>query len=173
MKKFLCAFFALLLLCSCADLKSKDVEKEPLSISGFTCNLRTTFNGLNITANARYTLPNTFTLEMTAPETVKGMQINCIDGEYAVQYKGIELTVDGDKMPFNMVCRALQECINNAQGKTPERDEKSESLVYTYTGEGHTCQLFVNAETKAFQKITIDDVDALFFENFTYIYGTN
>lgn len=173
MKKFLCSLLCLLFLCSCTDLKSKDVENEPLSISGFTCTIRTTFNDLSITANTQYTLPNTITLEMTAPETVKDMQINCTDGVYTVQYKGLELTVDGDKMPFNMVCRGIEECINNAQGKTPIKDEKSESLVYSYTTEGHTCQLFVNPETKAFEKITVDGIDTLFFENFTYIYGTD
>lgn len=173
MKKFLCSLLCLLFLCSCTDLKSKDVENEPLSISGFICTIRTTFNGLSITGNAQYTLPNTITLEMTAPETVKDMQINCTDGVYTVQYKGLELTVDGDKMPFNMVCRGIEECINNAQGKKPTKDEKSESLVYSYTAEGHTCKLFVNRDTKAFEKIAIDGIDALFFENFTYIYGTD
>ena len=173
MKKFLCVFMMLLLLCSCTDLKSKDVENEPLSISGFTCVIRTTFNGIDVVSNAQYTLPNTIIMDFTAPETVNGMQINCTDGVYSVKYKKIELTVDGDKMPFNMVCKGIEKCINNAQGKTPKKDEKTESLVYSYTSEGHTCQLFVNPETKAFEKITVDGIDTLFFENFTYMYGTD
>lgn len=173
MKKFLCSLLCLLFLCSCTDLKSKDVENEPLSISGFTCVIRTTFNGISIIANAQYTLPNAISMDFTAPETVKGVQINCTDGVYAVKYKNLELTVDGDKMPFNMICRELETCINNAQGKTPQKDEKSESFVYSYTAEGHTCQLFVNPDTKAFEKIAIDGIDTLFFENFTYMYGTD
>ncbi len=173
MKKILCSFLCVLLLCSCTNLKSKDVENEPLSISGFTCVMRTTFNDMEITANAEYMLPNTIKVEFTAPETVKGMQIDCINGEYTVHYKGLELTVNGDKMPFNMVCRGLEECINNAQGKTPAKDENSESIVYSYTAEGHTCKLFVNPETKAFEKILIDGIDTLHFENFQYVYGTD
>lgn len=173
MKKFLCVFMMLLLLCSCTDLKSKDVENEPLSISGFTCVIRTTFNDIDVVSNVQYILPNTIIMDFTAPETVNGMQINCTDGVYSVKYKKIELTVDGDKMPFNMVCKGIEECINNAQGKTPQKDEKTESFVYSYNAEGHTCQLFVNPETKSFEKITVDGIDTLFFENFTYMYGTD
>ncbi len=172
MKKILCVLFSILLLGGCAS-KTKDVENEPLSISGFTCTVRTTFNSLEIAANAEYSLNGTIQMEFTSPETVNGMQINCKDGEYTVRYKNLELAVNGDEMPFNMVCRGLDECINNAQGKTPEGDEAGESLVYSYTAEGHICKLFVNRETKAFEKISVDGFDTLFFENFTYIYGTD
>lgn len=172
MKKFLCVLFSILLLGGCTS-KSKDVETEPLSISGFSCILRTTFNDIEITANAEYMASGTINMTFTAPETVKDMQINCTNGEYTVNYKNLELTVNGDKMPFNMVCRGLEECINNAQGKTPEKDENSESIIYSYTAEGHTCKLYVNAETKAFEKIAIDGIDTLYFENFQYVYGTD
>lgn len=173
MKKFLCSFLGFLLLCSCTNKNSKDVETEPLLISGFSCVIRTTLNDIEITADAEYLASGTILLEFTDPETVKGMQINCTGGEYTVHYKNLELTVSGDKMPFNMVCRGLEECINNAQGTTPVKDENGESLVYTYTAEGHACKLFVNPETKYFEKITVDGIDTLFFENFTYVYGTD
>lgn len=172
MKKFLCVLFSILLLGGCTS-KAKDVETEPLSISGFSCILRTTFNDIEITADAEYMASDTINMTFTSPEAVKGMQINCTDGEYTVNYKNLELTVNGDKMPFNMVCRGLEECINNAQGKTPTKDENSESIIYSYTAEGHTCKLYVNSETKAFEKIAIDGIDTLYFENFQYVYGTD
>lgn len=173
MKKILCSFLCVLLLCSCTNLKSKDVEKEPLSISGFTCVMRTTLNDIQITANAEYLASGTIQIEIITPETVNGMQINCTNGEYTVKYKNLDLTVSGEKMPFNMICRSLEECINNAQGKTPTKDENSESIIYSYTAEGHTCKLYVNPETKAFEKIAIDGIDTLYFENFQYVYGTD
>lgn len=171
MKKFLCAFLCILLLCSCTDGKSKDVEKEPLSVSGFCCVVRTTLNGIDITANAEYSASGAINIEFTAPKTVNGMQVNCSDGEYTVYYKNLELTVNGDKMPFKMLCRCLEECINNVQGKTPQNDENGESIIYSYTAEGHTCKLYVNPETKAFEKVAIDGVDTLYFENFQYVMG--
>lgn len=171
MKKFLCSFLCILLLCGCADKKSKEVEKEPLSVSGFSCILRTTLNDIDITANAEYTASGAINIEFTAPKTVNGMQINCSDGEYTVHYKNLELTVNGDKMPFNMFCRLLEECINNVQGKAPQNDENGESTVYSYTADGHTCKLYVNSETKAFEKIETDGVDTLYFENFQYVMG--
>lgn len=170
MKKFLCVLFSILLLSGC-NLKSKDVEKEPLSISGFCCVIRTTLNDIEITADTEYLASGTINMTFTAPETVNGMQINCTGGEYTVHYKNLELTVSGDKMPFNMVCRGLEECISNAQGKTPTKDENSESLIYTYTAEGHVCKLYINPETKEFEKIAIDGIDTLYFENFEYIMG--
>lgn len=173
MKKFLCSIFCILLLCNCTNLKTKDAEKEPLSISGFRCVLRTTLNELEIIANAEYMVSGIINMTFTAPETVKGMQINCTNGEYTVQYKGLELTVNGDKMPFNMICHSLEACINNAQGKTPTKDENSESIIYSYTAEGHSCNLYANPETKAFEKISIDGIDTIFFENFEYVYGTD
>jgi len=164
MKKFLCSFLCILLLCGCGNGKSKDVETEPLSISGFCCVIRTTLNGIEIIANAEYLASGTINMTFTAPETVNGMQINCTDGEYAVHYKNLELTVSGEKMPFTMLCRSLEECINNAQGKTPEKEENTQSLIYTYTAEGHVCKLYLNPETKYFEKVAIDGVDTLFFE---------
>lgn len=172
MKKFLCILFSILLLGGCTS-KTKDVEKEPLSISGFSCVIRTTLNDIEITANAEYLASGTINMTFTDPETVNGMQINCTGGEYTVHYKNLELTVSGEKMPFAMLCRSLEECINNAQGTAPEKDENSQSLIYTYTAEGHVCNLFVNPETKYFEKIAIDGIDTLFFENFTYVYGTD
>lgn len=171
MKKFLCSFLGLLLLCSCVNENSKDVETEPLEISGFRCVIRTTLNDIEITADAEYMASGTIQVAFTAPETVKGMQINCMGGEYTVNYKNLELTVSGEKMPFNMLCRSLEECINNAQGTTPEKDENTESLIYTYTAEGHVCRLFVNPETKYFEKVTVDGIDTLFFEKFEYTMG--
>ena len=170
MRKFLCVLFSILLLGGCAS-KSKDVEKEPLSISGFCCVIRTTLNDIEITANAEYTASGTINVTFTAPATVNGMQINCTGGEYTVHYKNLELTVSGDKMPFAMLCRSLEECINNAQGTMPEKDENNESLIYTYTAEGHVCKLFVNPETKAFEKVSVNGIDTLYFENFKYIMG--
>lgn len=171
MKKFLCSFICILLLCSCTNKNSKDVENEPLSISGFSCAIRTTLNDIEITADAEYLASGTINMTFTAPATVNGMQINCTGGEYTVHYKNLELTVSGEKMPFNMVCRGLEECINNAQGKTPEKEENSESLIYTYTAEGHVCKLYINPDTKYFEKIAIDGIDTLYFENFEYIMG--
>lgn len=171
MKKILCILFCILLLGGCTVNKSKDVETEPLEISGFRCVLRTTLNGLQITADAEYMATDTINVTFTAPETVKGMKINCKSGEYTVSYKNLELTVDSEKMPFNMLCRSLEECINKAQGTIAEKDENSESLVYTYTAEGHVCRLFINPETKVFEKVTVDGIDTLFFENFEYIMG--
>ena len=108
---------------------------------------------------------------LTAPKTVNGMEIDCTNGEYTVNYKDLSLTVSGDKMPFNMLCRGIEECINNTQGKAPEKTENGESLVYSYTAEGHVCKLYVNPETGCFEKITVDGADTLLFENFEYITG--
>ncbi len=171
MKKFLCSFICILLLCSCTNKNSKDVENEPLSISGFSCVIRTTLNDIEIVANAEYLAAGTINMTFIAPATVNGMQINCTGGEYTVHYKNLELTVSGEKMPFTMLCRGLEECINNAQGTTPEKDENGESLVYTYTAEGHVCKLYINPETKYFEKVAVDGIDTLLFENFEYIMG--
>lgn len=173
MKKFLCVLLCILLSGGCSFKKTKDVEKEPLLISGFRCTLRTTLNDIDITADAEYMDSGTIHMEITSPQTVSGMQINCNNGEYAVHYKNLELIVDGEKMPFRMICKSLEECINNAQGKTAQKDEDSDSFIYSYNAQGHTCKLYVNPETKAFQKIAVDGIDTLYFENFTYVYGTN
>ena len=173
MKKILCVLLCILLFGGCGFKKSKDVEKEPLSISGFRCTLRTTLNDIEITADAEYLVSGTIQMEITSPQTVSGMKINCNNGEYAVLYKNLELIVDGEKLPFRMICKSLEECINNAQGKIAQKDEKSESYFYSYNAQGHTCKLYVNPETKAFQKIVVDGIDTLYFENFIYVYGTN
>ena len=173
MKKILCVLLCILLFGGCGFKKSKDVEKEPLLISGFRCTLRTTINDIEFVADAEYMESGTIQMEITSPQTVSGMQINCNNGEYAIHYKNLELIINGEKLPFRMICKTLEECINNAQGIIPQKDENGKSLVYSYNAQGHTCKLYVNTETKVFEKITVDETDALHFENFTYVYGTN
>lgn len=167
MKKVLCLIFCLLFLSGCGKDKITDVEKEPLIISGFSAVVYTTVNDVEISANVKYTAHDKLEVTVVAPKTLKGTVINCKDGEYEIAYGNLAFNLPGGKLPYNMICRALEECLNNVRGKTPAATD-GEFLVYTYELEGHICQLYTDSQ-KNFIKLSADGKDVLTFSQFCYI----
>lgn len=168
MKKILCIFICLILLGGCSFEKIKEVKKEPLEISGFNTVIKSNFNSVQISANAEYVPFQSLNFTFNSPETVKDMQILCSNGEYTVNMNKLSFTFAGDKMPFNMICRTLETCINSVQGVTPEKDPQTDLLVFSYNADGHICKLYAEKETRIFVKLSVDGADLLFFENFQY-----
>ena len=168
MKKILCVLLCVLMLNGCEKIKTKDVEKEPLNISGFNTVVKTQINNIEICGSAQYVMNDALYFEFSAPETINGTKIVCRDGEYQIDFSGLSVTFAGNKLPFNMICKALETCIDNVQGTTPQIDSVTNQRVYTYNAEKHLCKLFVSQETKYFIKLTIDEKDVLYFENFEY-----
>lgn len=169
MKKVLCIIMVLIFFSGCGTLNVKDVEKEPLIFSGFNAVVTTSINNITISGNVEYYADGSLAFKFIQPETVNGATINCCDGEYKIQFQDISVSFPSEKMSFYMICRVLETCVNNVQGKTPEIDKESEMLVYSYTAEKHLCKLYADFETKCFIKLTVDGTDTLYFENFEYI----
>lgn len=168
MKKILCVFLCLIMLGGCSVEKIKEVKKEPLEISGFNTVIKSNVNNVQISANAEYVPYQNLNFTFTAPETVKDMQILCNNGEYTVNMNKISFAFTGEKLPFNMICRTLETCINSAQGVSPETDAETDLLVFSYNADGHICKLYAEKETRNFVKLSVDGTDLLFFENFEY-----
>ena len=168
MKKILCVFMCLIILGGCNVEKIKDDKKEPLEISGFNTIIKSTVNNVQISANADYVPYKSLNFTFTSPETVRNMQILCSNGEYTVNMNKLSLTFTGEKLPFNMICRTLETCINSVQGVTPEKDMQTDLLVFSYNADGHICKLYTEKETRNFVKLSVDGNDLLFFENFEY-----
>ena len=169
MKKVLCVLVCMLLLSGCGMTKTKEVEKEPLIFSGFNTVVKTKINNIEICGNARYAMNDAIYFEFSAPETINGTKIICRDGEYQVDFSGLSITLAGSKLPFNMICKSLETCINNVQGTTPQKDSATNQLFYTYSAEGYLCKLYVDAQTKEFIKLTVNEEEILYFENFEYL----
>lgn len=168
MKKILCVFMCLIMLGGCSTLKIKEVKKEPLEISGFNTVIKSNVNDVQISANAEYVPYQSLNFTFNLPEAVKNMQILCNNGEYTVNMNKLSFTFTGEKLPFNMICRTLETCINTVQGVLPETDAETDLLVFSYNAEGHICELYTEKDTKKFVKLKVDGNDLLFFENFEY-----
>ena len=168
MKKILCIFICLILLGGCSFEKIKEVKKEPLEISGFNTIIKSTLNNVQISANAEYVPYQYLNFTFTSPETIKDMQILCSNGEYTVNMNKLSFTFTSEKLPFNMICRTLETCINSVQGISPETDTELDLLVFSYNADGHICKLYTEKETRNFVKLSVDGNDLLFFENFEY-----
>ena len=168
MKKILCIFLCLFMMGGCDVEKIKDVKKEPLEISGFNTVVKSYMNDVQISANVEYIPYKSMNFTFVSPETVKDMQILCSNGEYTLNMNKLSFTFTGEKMPFNMLCRTLETCINSVQGSIPETDADTDSLVYSYNANGHICKLYTEKDTKNFAKLSIDGIDMLFFDNFEY-----
>lgn len=168
MKKILCVFMCLIILGGCNVEKIKDVKKEPLEISGFNTIIKSTVNNVQISANAEYVPYQSLNFTFKSPESVKDMQILCSNGEYTVNMNKLSFTFTGEKLPFNMICRTLETCINTVQGVLPEIDAETDLLVFSYNADGHICKLYTEKEIRNFVKLSVDGNDLLFFENFEY-----
>lgn len=168
MKKILCVFMCLIILGGCNVEKIKDVKKEPLEISGFNTIIKSNFNNVQISANAEYVPYQSLNFTFKSPESVKDMQILCSNGEYTVNMNKLSFTFTGEKLPFNMICRTLETCINSVQGVSPETDAETDLLVFSYNADGHICKLYTEKEIRNFVKLSVDGNDLLFFENFEY-----
>ena len=168
MKKILCVFMSLIILGGCNVEKIKDVKKEPLEISGFNTIIKSNFNNVQISANAEYVPYQSLNFTFKSPESVKDMQILCSNGEYTVNMNKLSFTFTGEKLPFNMICRTLETCINSVQGVLPETDAETDLLVFSYNADGHICKLYTEKEIRNFVKLSVDGNDLLFFENFEY-----
>ena len=168
MKKILCVFMCLIILGGCNVEKIKDVKKEPLEISGFNTIIKSTVNNVQISANAEYVPYQSLNFTFNSPESVKDMQILCSNGEYTVNMNKLSFTFTGEKLPFNMICRTLETCINTVQGVLPETDAETDLLVFSYNADGHICKLYTEKEIRNFVKLSVDGNDLLFFENFEY-----
>lgn len=168
MKKILCVFMCLIILGGCNVEKIKDVKKEPLEISGFNTIIKSTVNNVQISANAEYVPYQSLNFTFKSPESVKDMQILCSNGEYTVNMNKLSFTFTGEKLPFNMICRTLETCINTVQGVLPETDAETDLLVFSYNADGHICKLYTEKEIRNFVKLSVDGNDLLFFENFEY-----
>lgn len=169
MKKVLCILFCILLLGGCGTLKTKDLKKEPLNISGFNTVVKTKINNIEICGSALYVVSDGLYFDFVAPDTINGTKVICRNGEYQISFNGLSINISGEKLPFNMVCNALETCINNVQGTMPVIDNTTNQFVYTYNAQNHLCKLYTDKETKNFIKLTIDGVDVLLFENFEYV----
>ncbi len=168
MKKILCIFICLVMLGGCSIEKIKEVKKEPLEIGGFNTVIKSVVNNVQISANVEYIPFETINFNFNLPKAVENMQIFCKNGEYTVNMNKLSFTFAGDKLPFTMICRTLETCINSVQGTMPEKDIETNLMVYSYNVNGHICKLYTEKETKKFVKLKIDGNDLLFFENFEY-----
>lgn len=164
MKKILCVFICLLLLGGCGGKNSKEVKTEQLDFGGFRATVKTVVNDITVSADTVYKPYESLDFTFTSPKTVNGMQIICRDGEYTLTFNGLTFTLAGDKLPFSMLCKALESCLDNVRGAAPDSDG-----AYTYSYDGRLCKLFVNSETGCFERLNVDGADVLFFENFTFL----
>ncbi len=168
MKKILCVFLCVLIFGGCSVEKIKEVKKEPLEISGFNTVIKSDLNNVQISANVEYVPYQYLNFTFNSPETVKDMQILCSNGEYTVNMNKLSFSFTGEKLPFNMICRTLETCINSVQGTIPEKDSQTDMLVFSCDADGHICKLYVEKETRKFIKLNVDGNDLMFFENFEY-----
>ena len=168
MKKILCVFLCMLMFGGCSIEKIKEVKKEPLEISGFNTVIKSNLNNVQISANVEYVPYQHLNFTFLEPETVKEMQILCSNGEYTVNMNKISFAFSGEKLPFSMICRTLETCVDSVQGTAPEKDAQTDLLVFPYNANGHLCKLYTEKETRKFVKLNIDGNDLLFFEKFEY-----
>ena len=165
MKKLLCVLLCILFLSGCGKINTKVNENEIPDFIGFSTDVKTTFNTVDLRARATYNEIAGLSVVVNAPESVKGMKIVCKDGECKVDFQELSFIISHKKLPFTSFFVALESCAENAKTSTPEDD------CYSYGINGNLCCLYVDEETKHFQKLSINGSDVIFFENFQYVMG--
>lgn len=156
----------ILMISGCQKEKTKEVEKEPFEFGGFKSTVHTIANDIKISADVNYVPFETLEFSFTEPQAFNGASVILNDGEYVLSAKGLTFTLPADKMPFSMMCNTLEYCLENVRGKTPETE--NDAAFYSYEAGGHICRLYVNKDSKCFEKLSVDGIDTLFFENFIF-----
>ena len=165
MKKILCVFVCILFLAGCGNQSTKEVENKIPDFYGFGTDVYTVVNDVKICAKAEYTSFDKLVLTFTSPETVKDMQIICKDGECEVNLYELSFLISNEQLPFNSLCVCLKSCAESIKSATAENG------YYSFVSNGYKCKLYVDDETKHFQKLAVNETDILFFENFKYYSG--
>lgn len=163
MKKFLCILIVILLLAGCEKTISKDNKKTIPDFTGFKTGVYTEINDIKIMGSATYSELDGLILTLTSPESLKGMELICKDGECKVDFQELSFLISYEYLPFNAMCVSLMACAENAKTATYENG------YYIFRTADSTCQLYVDGETGCFQKLVSNDENILGFENFRYL----
>lgn len=162
MKKLLCILLCIVLLHGCE--KEKDNKNEIPDFVGFKTKINTIINDVKISAEAEYESFGKLILTFSLPESVSGMQITLVDGEYSVKYDDLLFSVSADKMPYSMLGEMIVTCAENIKTSTVENNN------YIFLSDNHTYKMILN-ESKGFKTLTVDNIYIIEFENFEYIMG--
>ena len=146
-------------------MNTKENKNEIPDFKGFSTDVKTTFNNVNLCASVIYNEITGLSVVMNAPESVEGMKIVCKDGECKIDFQELSFIIPHKTLPFTSFFVALESCAENAKTSIPEND------CYSYNVDGNVCRLYVDEETKHFQKLSINGNDVLFFDNFQYVMG--
>ncbi len=165
MKKLLCVFVCILLLSGCGKTNTKENKNEIPDFTGFSTDVKTTLNDVNISAGTQYSEVSGFLVTLNSPESVKGMKIMCKDGECKIDFHELSFVIPHKKLPLTSFFVALESCAENIKTATYENG------YYSYNINGNACNLYIDEETKHFQKLSVNGEDTLFFENFQYVMG--
>ncbi len=165
MKKLLCVFVCILFLSGCGKINTKENKNEIPDFIGFSTDVKTTLNNVDLCASATYNEITGLSVVVNSPESVKGMKIMCKDGECKIDFHELSFVIPHKKLPFTSFFVSLESCAENAETSTFENG------CYSYNINGNVCCLYVDEETKHFQKLSINGNDVLFFEKFQYVMG--
>lgn len=146
-------------------MNTKEGKNEIPDFIGFSTDVKTTLNTVDLQASATYNEITGLSVIMNAPESVKGMEIVCKDGECKVDFQELSFVFSHKKLPFTSFFVALESCAENVKASMAEED------CYSYNADGNLYCLYVDEETKHFQKLSINGNDVIFFENFEYVMG--
>lgn len=155
----------ILVLSGCGRINTKENKNEIPNFTGFSTDVKTTFNNIEIMASAEYDEISGLCVTMISPESMKGMKIMCKDGECKLDFHELSFVISHKKLPFTSFFVALESCAENIKTATYENG------YYSYNVNGNLCNLYIDEETKHFRKLTVNGTDTLFFENFQYVMG--
>ncbi len=153
------------MLAGCTKQKSKEVENEIPDFLGFTTEFQATVNDVKLCGKAEYVAFNTLTMTFTAPETLKDMKITVKDGECEITLCELSFSLPCESLPFKALPNVLISCGENI------KSAKLENGFYTFVSNDNKCEIYVENNTKRFQKLVVNGADTIFFENFTYNLG--
>jgi hypothetical protein len=162
MKKLLCFLLCIVLLHGCEN--KKNAKNEIPDFTGFKTTVNTTINDVKISAEAEYESFDKLVLTFSLPKSYEGMQITRMGDEYTILYDDLTFPVSAEMMPYTMFGEFIMTCAENIKAATVENDG------YVFTSDNHIYKMTLN-ESNGFQKLTVDGVYAIEFEDFEYVMG--
>lgn len=119
---------AALFLCGILFLTACSSESVTPVVSGFRCRVEMTYDGQTASAVLDRTDSGVTTLLFDAPSALDGVAMQWNGEKITLQYAGMELAVENDRIPVGAAVKVLCEALEQCASHTGERYEGEASF---------------------------------------------
>lgn len=139
------------MLTGCEDKK----EKPPSTDKTYTCSATFNCGDFNISADIEREGAGLWTVELTAPDTLRGINLLFNQGEVTASYLGLSFTVPESALPAKNCVAAVLDALDSSAERSSELSVSEDGEDYILAGDSplgiYTIRMGADGEIKSFE----------------------